>query len=399
MSLPKDTERDPRADALLTSALRAAEGAEAVGCPDAEVIGLYAERALAGAELRAVASHVESCPRCQATVAAFVRALPDAAEAAGEVSGATETSTGGGFAAWFAGWRWLVPATSLAAAALVAVWVGRGPADQVAESARGPAAAVDTDAAAPAAQSGLAGQPEAFVRPAPAGDGVPNQSLERAMPQRAPAAAVPQAAEGSSARGATSLDAETRAKAAPPGEVRQRAVGQVADSVAANESARVVSPEARAGAAGAARESATAAAAPTPAAAPAQETLTVSPAPPAAPAGRAAAFSALAFTPWRAVDGRVERSRDNGATWERVPTPDGVRVIAAGSPGGDVCWIVADGGVLRTTDGRTWTRTTRPTSDPLAGVIPVSAERASVFTAGGARWDTTDGGRTWVAAR
>ena len=100
MSLPRDTERDPHADALLTSALSAVASGEAGGCPDAEVIGLYAERAIAGAELRAVEAHVQACPRCQATVAAFVRALPDeAAEAAGAGSGAAETSAGGGFAA------------------------------------------------------------------------------------------------------------------------------------------------------------------------------------------------------------------------------------------------------------------------------------------------------------
>ena len=68
MSLPRDTERDPHADALLTSALSAVDGVEVEGCPDAEVIGLYAERALAGAELRTVEAHVQTCARCQATV-------------------------------------------------------------------------------------------------------------------------------------------------------------------------------------------------------------------------------------------------------------------------------------------------------------------------------------------
>lgn len=401
MSLPSDTERDPHADALLTSALSAVASGEAGGCPDAEVIGLYAERAIAGAELRAVEAHVQACPRCQATVAAFVRALPDeAAEAAGAGSGAAETSAGGGFAAWFAGWRWLVPATGLAAVALVAVWVGRGPADQVAESARGPAAVVETDAAAPAAQSAPARQAEAFVPPAPARDAVANRNLERALPPQAPTPqAVARSADMTSARGAGAAGADTRAKAAAPAdEARQHAVGQTADRAVANESVGAASPDARAAAASAARESTAAAGAPPPAPAPVQETLAVAPAP-AAPAARTATFSALVFSPWRAVDGRVERSRDNGATWQRVPTPDGVRVIAAGSSGGDICWIAAEDGVLRTTDGRTWTRTTRPTSEPLAGIVPVSAQRATVFTTSGARWETSNGGRTWTPAR
>ena len=391
MSLPRDTDRDPPADALLTSALSAADGVEAGDCPDAEVIGLYAERALAGAELRAVEAHVHTCARCQATVAAFVRALPDEAAVAGAVSGAAEASAGGGFAAWFAGWRWLVPATSLAAVALVAVWVGRGPADQVAESARGPAAVIETDLAAPAQAPAAPREAEAFVPRAPA--------LE----------AGAQSAEATSARGAGVAGSGARAKsAAPDDETRQHAVGQaveqLADRAAANESARGVSPDARAAAASAAtastaRESTATAGAPPPAPAPTpvQETLSVSPAP-AAPAARTPTFSALVFSPWRALDGRVERSRDNGATWQRVATPAGVRVIAAGSPGGDICWIVVEDGVLRTTDGSTWTRTTRPTSEPLAGIVPVSAERASVFTASGARWETANGGRTWTPA-
>jgi hypothetical protein len=90
VSLPKDTARDPRADALLTAALHAADGVEASGCPDAEEMGLYVERELAGAERRAVEAHVHTCPRCQAIVAAFVRALPDEGETADVVAGAGE---------------------------------------------------------------------------------------------------------------------------------------------------------------------------------------------------------------------------------------------------------------------------------------------------------------------
>lgn len=402
MSLPKDTERDPRADALLTSALSAADGVEASGCPDAEVIGLFAERELAGAELRAVEAHVHACPRCQATVAAIVRTLPDpATEAAGAVSGAGEASGGGGFAAWFAGWRWLVPAASLTAVALVAVWVGRGPADQVAESARGAAAMHETGAATPPEAPAAPREPAAFAPPAPAGDVVANRSLERVLPPGAPTArAVARSAEGTPAEGARAAGADTRAKTeSSAAEVRQHALGRIADSAVASEAAGAVSRDPRAATSGEAR-GAGAAGPPPPAAAPLQETLTVSPAPaaPAAPA-RTATFSALVASPWRAVDGRVERSRDNGATWIPVATPAGVRVIAAGSPGGDVCWVVVEDGVLRTTDGRTWARTTRPTSEPLAGIVPASAERASVFTASGARWETSNGGRTWTQQR
>ncbi len=84
-------------------------------------------------DLTLVENHLDGCPRCQAIVAACVRALPDLSEASSVHAGALDTGTRGG--SWFAGWRWLVPITSVAAVAMVAVWIGRGPADQVAQQA------------------------------------------------------------------------------------------------------------------------------------------------------------------------------------------------------------------------------------------------------------------------
>ncbi len=384
MSLPKDTERDPRADALLTSALSAADGVEASGCPDAEVIGLYAERELAGAELRAVEAHVHTCPRCQATVAAFVRALPDeAAEASGAVAGAREASAGGGFAAWFAGWRWLVPAASLTAVALVAVWVGRDPADQVAESARGPAAMAETDAAvpaAPAAQSTQPRQAEAFVPPV-----------------------------SSSSQVAGAAMADRRATSAPPMVARREVAGVLADRAAA---ANIAPSEKTA--AGATREAAAEAA---PAVAPVQEALTVTQAPPAPPArvdasaeqrarpaqtlgaNDAAAFRVPTAVSFRLRAGAIERSLDQGATWQRAELPTGVTVLAIASPGPNVCWAVAADGVLRATDGATFTREPVPTAERLTAITATDAMRAVVTAASGARFATSDGGRTWTPAQ
>lgn len=383
MSLPRDTERDPRADALLTSALSAADGVEASGCPDAEVIGLYAERELAGAELRAVEAHVHACPRCQATVAAFVRTLPEAAAEADAVSGAGETAAGGGGAAWFAGWRWLVPAASLTAVALVAVWVGRGPADQVAESARGAAAMAETATAAPAAEVALGRRPEASA------------------PQ--PGTSPSQAASASTVDpGATS---------AARVEARREVAGVLADRAATANSA----PREKVAAAGATREAAAAAEAP-PAAAPVQEALTVTQAPPApaAPANATAERRArsaeilgandAAVSPgapavsFRLRAGAVERSLDQGATWQRAQLPAGVAVLAIASPAPGVCWAIAADAVLRATDGVTFTREPVPTAERLTAVSATDAMRAVVTAASGARFATTDGGRTWVPA-
>lgn len=386
MSLPRDTERDPRADALLTSALSAADGVEAGDCPDAEVIGLYAERELAGAELRAVEAHVHACPRCQATVAAFVRALPEAAaEAAGAVSGAGEASAGGGFAAWFAGWRWLAPAASLTAVALLAVWVGRGPADQVAESARGPAAMAETGAAAPAAEVALGRRPEAIV-PQP---------------------------EGAVSEAAGTATVDRRATSATRVEARREVADVLADRAAAANTAprEKMVP-------GAPRAAAEAA----PAAAPVQETLTVTQAPAAATAGASAAarteasaerqarpaeilgandaavLRGLPAASFRLRAGAVERSLDQGATWQRVQLPGGIAVLAIASPAPGVCWAIAADAVLRATDGATFTPEPVPTVERLIALTATDAMHAVVTAASGARFATTNGGRTWVPA-
>ena len=103
--------------------------APAAGCPDAELLALYAEHGLGAGDQALVEAHLDSCPRCQAIVAACVRALPEPTGAAPHIPG---VSPEGAASSWFAGWRWLVPVASVAAVAVVAVWIGRAPADDVA---------------------------------------------------------------------------------------------------------------------------------------------------------------------------------------------------------------------------------------------------------------------------
>ena len=164
MSLPTDPLSDPlpdpHADPLVASVLRAAADAPTVGCPDAELLALYAERALDASDLALVQPHLDGCPRCQAVVAACVRALPDASEPSSAPAGAFDTGARG--RSWFADWRWLVPITSVATVAVVAVWIGRGPSDRVAEQASTgeltrespvPGTSADSARSAPAAEA------------------------------------------------------------------------------------------------------------------------------------------------------------------------------------------------------------------------------------------------------
>ena len=420
MSVPRNTVPD-RADPLVASAVRAAAAGETAGCPDADLLGLYAERELHGDGHARIEAHVHACGRCQAVVAALARALP---EGAGVAAGVQDNGEAGGFMAWFAGWRWLVPAASLTAVALVAVWIGRGPADEVAETERMQSAAADMS-------GGVPGEPDASREMAFVGERGPG--VREPLHPAAPAATAPStnpAAErratvdgsGAPARPGQRLARQTDARArtepaspAPAGapEVLGRTAEAPAGGARANTQATVVADqpaEARPATSDltterdARQETVAAAKAVTDTragsapAAPARaderaaslaETITVTE---ASPAFRAAAGPVA----WRVTSGAVERTRDDGRTWRRVPTPAGLRVVAVSSPTPDVCWAVAADAVLRTTDGATWTRTARPTTLPLTGVVATSATSASVSTASSARFGTSDGGLTWT---
>jgi photosystem II stability/assembly factor-like uncharacterized protein len=61
-----------------------------------------------------------------------------------------------------------------------------------------------------------------------------------------------------------------------------------------------------------------------------------------------------------------------------------------------VAWFVgANGLVLRTTDGTTFTRLPAPVAADLAEVSAADARVATVITTDGRRFFTDDGGATW----
>jgi photosystem II stability/assembly factor-like uncharacterized protein len=100
---------------------------------------------------------------------------------------------------------------------------------------------------------------------------------------------------------------------------------------------------------------------------------------------------------WRLVGTTVLHSSDRGATW--VPTQPGVSAeLSAGSaPLGAVCWLVGQAGVvLLTTDGTSWTRVPFPQLVDLAAVTARDGRSASVTTADGRIFTTTDAGATWT---
>ena len=102
---------------------------------------------------------------------------------------------------------------------------------------------------------------------------------------------------------------------------------------------------------------------------------------------------------WRVVDGRtVQRSLDAGATWaNQYSAEDGVMLTAGAAPTPTVCWLVGRAGVIvLTTDGRDWQRVKFPEPVDLTAVTSTDARTATVTTANGRRFLTTDGGRNWT---
>jgi photosystem II stability/assembly factor-like uncharacterized protein len=70
--------------------------------------------------------------------------------------------------------------------------------------------------------------------------------------------------------------------------------------------------------------------------------------------------------------------------------------MSGASPAPLVCWLVGQGGVvLRTTDGRTFTRASIPEVVNLISVTATSALEARVATVDGRTFTTADGGLNW----
>jgi hypothetical protein len=112
---------------------------------------------------------------------------------------------------------------------------------------------------------------------------------------------------------------------------------------------------------------------------------------------------------WRITGTLVQRSTNGGVAWEPATSsglPAGAAVagsvsttelVAGHAPSTTVCWVVGRAGVvLLSTDGRTWRRLPFPEMTDLSAVRARDARAASVTTADGRTFSTTDAGSTWA---
>lgn len=419
-------DRDRSIEILLRQSQRDADAQSPDQCVDAESLAAWMEGALTSEAHAAVERHAAECARCQALLASMARTVPSVDSRPWWRSVAV---------------RWLVPATAIATALVVWVFVGSGlrqskaPKPAVMEVSQ--AAKTDSSIAAPTPPRTVPEEPQA-----------PPQSLQGQTQHDAAATRKePDKSERSSRDlEASRLEAAARAKpAVKPSTVAGNATGARVDAT------RPASPQISAD--NAVRRSPTApaaaAATPPPPAAQPVAGLLPQPAPnspsaeskPRSPSGVAETanmfrearaqgiaadrLSAVGGVPiggleipspepnyrWRILpNARVQRSTDGGLTWAVVdPLGSASReaaaapaiLMAGSSPARDVCWIVGRAGlVLLTTDGGAiWQR--RPFAEPvdLSSVTASSSTIAVVGTADGRRFATADGGATWVLTK
>lgn len=318
------------------------------GCLEAETLAAWHEGTLSAVEVEAVDRHLADCDRCQALLAAFVRADVAAAVPATPASESL-------WRRWRLGW--LVPVAT--AATITALWVAlpdrgsitRPPASESDAPATAERQRLAESQAAPAdALEQSAGDQQAAGRDLQA----KAEATEEALPSAAPAAAEP------------ATPAEARAADAT-------VQGFAPEAPAVSAARAVLSDRADARAADGAE------AAPLRAPVPAIEVVSPDPA-----------------SRWRLANGRVERSTTAGTSWQPATGVDAGSVVAGAAPTASVCWLVGPGGaVYVTTDGSAFSRLPFPEPAALTAVTAVDGLTATVTAADGRTWRTTDAGQTW----
>jgi hypothetical protein len=325
-------------------------------CLDAETIAAWSEGSLHRADAAAAERHVSGCARCRALVAALVRTAP------------TQPIADSLWRRWHLGW--VVPLATAATAA--AIWValpdnGATPAssDMIQTMARDERTNVPSlERPEEPTRAAASPQATASATPRPQQKAQAAESANRELLARSAEAGAPPPADA--AAGAAAAAPVVIAPApAPPAALAERAE---ADSRREGAASSPFAPLA------------------------AQR---------GAFAGSNQIVSSDGSARWRIVNGQqVERSTDAGAQWNPVAISSPDRLNAAAAPSATVCWIVgARGAVYLTTDGARFTRVPFTELADLTSIFATDALSATVTSADGRSWRTTDQGKTWAITR
>jgi hypothetical protein len=402
-------------DSMLRRGLLSDSTPAAQGCPDTDFLAAYYERSLAPAEIDQLDTHLATCARCRAQIAALVRSeSPDEKPLDAPAS-------------WLWNWRWLAPAVT--AIAIVLIWAGIRSHNKTIKE---PVNVAMTQTTAPLEPVPQPPQPKLAPPSRTAtGDGLSNSAATPTFEKKfsgasprslakqngeAPTAASGRASAGeppsltgegagvSSAGGVLGGAASAPAPPPPDDSALSATLAQSAPadvtSTANRNATRLAAPQASgAGAATAKREFSLSAKRPVSAPQPkasstAADQLQVRESSPSPIVIR----SPDATKSWRiAVSGAIEFSGDSGVTWE-MQRPEIVGAMMSGfAPSAKICWIVGRGGaVLRTVNGTDWKQVAAPTSQDLTAVTAWSAKRAQVTAADASVFVTKDGGKSWT---
>jgi hypothetical protein len=402
-------DRDDPIDRLLKGARRGGNPDAGTGeaCLDAETLAAWAEGGLASSQARAVEAHVAECARCQAMTAAFAAA--DDAEAAPRESRPAPVVPIRRMPIKY----WLPIAGTVAASLLV--WIGvrdRGPQLEPAMSQATenlPERPAELPAAAPPpvlAQPKPESQPSAVAATANREQAdLRKRSLarsERAVTQQAaPVAAPPLPVTTPSPPPSPPPPPPPALPVSPPARVvvppagtitGQQAMAAAGRAVSVDELLQTAQVVAEFSSALQLRDSAF--------------RNTVGAGRGGAGGGRGGAAAARAAedqmgpvtTHWRILANDVLQKSPDRKKWEPIALDPGFRGLANGAaPSSAVCWLVGRNGlVLLSTDGRQFARTASPTTSDLASIRAIDARQATVTTADGQSFRTTDGGKTWI---
>jgi len=385
----EETADDKLLGKTIATTLRAQLKGAASGCPDAETLAAFYDRALTERERAVWAEHFLACLRCQEYLAELAR-LSDADEPRPLVEADAATAKAAE-ASWYFRLAWVAPFLIIALAS--ALWF-REDIERVLQ--RSQEMAMKTAEPAPVSETPAAAR-EGDVTPKPEAARRPTQPLPaKATPPVAPSSKLPRM-EPEGRQAAMPAAAAVDEIAAPPGTMvmpsrravlRDKAMAAEPSPAEGGEEkkAQDAAPAAAPALAGARTAAPTAAIGPSFARQEAAELrgLTIQGAQPR-------------FTPkWRVGAGGSIQRADEAGGWVRVPSgvsDDLFDITFAGAAG----WAVGqEGTVLRSTDGgNTWSRVSPPTSEDLIRVSAQSDQQARVISRSGQSFTTTDGGRTW----
>jgi Putative zinc-finger len=427
-------ERDDAMAGLLKRTL-AGDASAGNGCPEPDILAAYFERSLDAGETARIELHLSECARCREQLAALGGAEEAAATPVVQVPRHQPR------ASWLWDWRWLAPVAAVLI--LTAVWATRRP-TLTQHSAQTPAEAANSQ---PALQAPP--QDKQLSRPhlvAPASRRV-QTTPQAAPPENAPAAnskarvdsatagnppPTKAAAAGTNATSAGDLplsahelaphdalskkafaprktSADQAANARVPSASGSVAVESAAPTVAAPSAPASGAPSSHPAMNGAVAGIAGGVTSAGPARAEKQERVAADGSQAqaeiltATQEQRSASF--IVRTPDRSIlwrigsAGFVERSEDGGRTWNGTLPRQNAHYVAGSAPSAKVCWLLGNGGIiLLTQDAANWQTIPPPVQANFVAVAARDAWTATVTTANGRRFTTTNQGDSWTPA-